>query len=70
MTDLVTFYNIDLGTTPSHIAYNGIVRTGIRFDAGASGLNTSIKSVLLFQENTEILRVALLWALGKHQMIL
>jgi hypothetical protein len=43
---LATFYNVDLGTTsPGHIQYNGIGRVGVRFDAGAAGLNTSVKSV-------------------------
>ena len=34
-----------LGAAPGHIQHNGIVRTGVRFDAGASGLNTAVKSV-------------------------
>jgi hypothetical protein len=35
---LATLYNKDLGASPVHIQYNGVVRTGVRFDAGASGL--------------------------------
>jgi hypothetical protein len=44
---LTTFYNVDLGASPGHIAYNGIGRVGVRYDASASGLNTSVKSVLV-----------------------
>ena len=42
---LTTYYNVDLGASPGHIQYNGIGRVGVRFDAGAGGLNTSMKSV-------------------------
>ena len=42
---LTTLYNVDLGASPSHIQYNGIGRVGIRFDAGASGIDSSVKSV-------------------------
>jgi hypothetical protein len=44
---LTTFYNVELGASPGHIQYNGVVRTGVRFDSGASGLNSSVKSVLV-----------------------
>lgn len=44
---LATFYNMDLDATPGHIAHNGIGRTGVRFDAGASGIGTPIRSVLV-----------------------
>src|SRR5918996_3894593 len=43
---LTTFYNVEPDATPTHIQHTGtIVRTGVRFDASASGLGTSVKSV-------------------------
>lgn len=47
---LTTLYDSSLGaaTTPGHIQYNGIGRLGVRFDSGASGLNSSAKSVWVF----------------------
>ena len=44
---LATFYNVDLGASPGHIQYNGIGRIGVRFDAGASGINAAVKSILV-----------------------
>lgn len=42
---LTSLYDVGLDATPGHIQFNGIERAGIRFDAGAGGLNTSVKSV-------------------------
>jgi hypothetical protein len=44
---LTTFYDMDLGAAPNHIQHNGIGRTGVRLDSGASAIGTSTKSVLL-----------------------
>lgn len=44
---LTTFYDVQLGASPGHIQYNGIERVEARYDAGASGLGTSVKSVWL-----------------------
>jgi hypothetical protein len=42
-------YDSSIGAaTPGHIQYYGIGRVGIGFDSGASGLNSSAKSVWLF----------------------
>jgi hypothetical protein len=38
---------MDLGASPGHIAFNGIGRVGVRFDSGASGVNTSVKSIMI-----------------------
>lgn len=47
---LTDHYNRGLNNNPTagHIAHNGITRTGVRFDAGASGLNQKIQSVWVF----------------------
>jgi hypothetical protein len=46
---LATLYDVSIGAaTPGHIQYNGIGRVGVRFDSGASGLNSSSKSVWVF----------------------
>jgi hypothetical protein len=42
---LTSLYDIDIGTSPNHIQYNGIGKVGVRFDAGAGGLNAAVKSV-------------------------
>jgi hypothetical protein len=45
---LITVYEVlPDAPTPTHIQHNGITRTGVRFDASASGLGTSVKSVWL-----------------------
>lgn len=38
-------YNVGLDATPTHIAFNGITRVGVRFDASASGLGVPVQSV-------------------------
>jgi hypothetical protein len=46
---LTPLYEVSIcAATPGHIQYNGIRRVGVRFDSGASGLNSSAKSVWAF----------------------
>lgn len=46
---LSPLYDVSLcASTPGHIQYNGIGRVSVRFDSGASGFNSSSKSVLVF----------------------
>jgi len=46
---LTPLYDVNIyADTPGHIQYNGIRRLGVRFDCGASGLNSSAKSVWAF----------------------
>jgi hypothetical protein len=42
---LTTFY--DIAGDGNYLAHNGIGRTGVRFDAGASGIGTPIRSVVV-----------------------
>lgn len=45
---LTTFYNVEVGASPNHIHHaGGIGRTGVQFNAWASGLGVSVKSVLI-----------------------
>jgi hypothetical protein len=44
---LTTFYQIDPDATPTHLAHNGIGRTGVQYNAGASGIGTPVRSVWL-----------------------
>jgi hypothetical protein len=50
---LTTLYDVSIcAATPGHIQCNGIGMAGVRFDSGASGLNSSTKSVwALFRKN-------------------
>ena len=46
---LSPLYDVSLcASTPGHIQYNGIGRVSARLDSGASGFNSSSKSVLVF----------------------
>ncbi len=43
---LTTKYEVAVGTSPNHVQHNGgIGRTAVRFETGASGLGSSVKSV-------------------------
>lgn len=44
---LVIVYEVLPDVTPTHIQHDGIERTAVRFDAGASGLGAPVKSVRL-----------------------
>jgi hypothetical protein len=44
---LTTVYEVLPDATPTHIQHNGITRTCVRFDAGATGLGVPVKSVWL-----------------------
>jgi hypothetical protein len=43
---LTTRYDVPVGVSPNHVQHNGIGRTAVRFETGASGLGTPVKSVL------------------------